>query len=205
MLAQHPPKINFYSSSLSEQNNSCLCFTFLPNIFLTTVEVPLCGTQERRHHALFYEAFASFFLCSSQIDPSYTGDFWKALFSQVIYGIPQYQHCANSHANRRRLRVTGRNLLKQKGNSASTQKLFWNMDSRKLWRSDIGHWHVIKSNDRNIFRDPVTVFFEGAHAGNCNDIVICKQCGRNAVSAAQIPSHIIVCAILCGSNMDMGN
>ena len=67
MLAQHPPKINFYSSSLSEQNNSCLCFTFLPNIFLTTVEVPLCGTQERRHHALFYEAFASFFLCSSQI------------------------------------------------------------------------------------------------------------------------------------------
>ena len=67
MLAQHPEKINFYSSSLSEQNNSCLCFTFLPNIFLTTVEVPLCGTQERRHHALFYEAFASFFLCSSQI------------------------------------------------------------------------------------------------------------------------------------------
>ena len=140
-----------------------------------------------------------------QIDPSYTGDFWKALFSQVIYGVPQYQHCANSHTNRRRLRVTGRNLLKQKGNSASTQKLFWNMDSRKLWRSDIGHRHVIKSNDRNIFWDPVTVFFEGAHAGNCNDIVICKQCGRNAVSAAQIPSHIIVCAILCGSNMDMGN
>ena len=136
---------------------------------------------------------------------SYTGDFWKALFSQVIYGVPQYQHCANSHTNRRRLRVTGRNLLKQKGNSASTQKLFWNMDSRKLWRSDIGHRHVIKSNDRNIFWDPVTVFFEGAHAGNCNDIVICKQCGRNAVSAAQIPSHIIVCAILCGSNMDMGN
>ena len=67
MLAQHPEKINFYSSSLSEQNNSCLCFTFLPNIFLTTVKVPLCGTQERRHHALVYEAFASFFLCSSQI------------------------------------------------------------------------------------------------------------------------------------------
>ena len=42
-------------------------FYILPNIFLTTVEVPLCGTQERRHHALFYEAFASFFLCSSQI------------------------------------------------------------------------------------------------------------------------------------------
>ena len=36
-----------------------------------------------------------------------------------MYGVPQYQHCANSHTNRRRLRVTERNLLKQKGNSAS--------------------------------------------------------------------------------------
>ena len=30
-------------------------------IFLTTAEVPFCGTQGRRHPALFYEAFASFF------------------------------------------------------------------------------------------------------------------------------------------------
>ena len=34
-------------------------------IFLTTAEVPFCGTQGRRHPALFYEAFASFFFALS--------------------------------------------------------------------------------------------------------------------------------------------
>ena len=58
-----------YSKAIFNRDDKMFRKTLLPdtNIFLTTAEVPLCGTQGRRHPALFYEAFASFFLCPSQI------------------------------------------------------------------------------------------------------------------------------------------
>ena len=58
-----------YSKAIFNRDDKMFRKTLLPdtNIFLTTAEVPFCGTQGRRHLTLLYEAFASFFLCPSQI------------------------------------------------------------------------------------------------------------------------------------------
>ena len=58
-----------YSKAIFNRDDKMFRKTLLPdtNIFLTTAEVPFCGTQGRRHLTLLYEAFASCFLCSSQI------------------------------------------------------------------------------------------------------------------------------------------
>ena len=52
-----------YSKAIFNRDDKMFRKTLLPdtNIFLTTAEVPLCGAPGRRHPALFYEAFASFF------------------------------------------------------------------------------------------------------------------------------------------------